>query len=150
MSTNESKNTLYDRLPISRLSLRGRGVVIFLLLILEVVLGSRLAALGSPYPDNWLGAHIGLGLLLMGFSGYVLYAAARAGRAVATTSAALTCLATVGAVVSGFVFLLGNQSNGALLAMEAFGVVALLGALLLIIFGGARSTVAPAPAAGSH
>jgi len=128
-------------------SVRIRGVALFVLLIVEILLGNQLAVVGSPYPVGYLAAHIGLGLVLIGFSGYSLWVAARIGRGSATASAALTCLTTVGAVISGFVFLFGNQSNGALLGMEAFGGVALLGAILMVVFGGSR-TAAAAPATG--
>lgn len=129
-------------------SLRVRSVVLFVLLIVEVLLGNQLATVGSPYPISYLAAHVVLGLLLIGFSGHLLMSAVRAGRAAATSVAALTCLATVGAVISGFVFLLGNQSSIALLGMEALGGLALIGSILLIVFGGARPPAPSVPASG--
>jgi hypothetical protein len=129
-------------------SLRVRGVVLFVLLIAEILLGNQLATVGSPYPLGYLGAHIGLGLIVMAFSGHLLVAAARWGGAAAKGAALLACLGSIGAVVSGFVFLLGNQSSAALLGMEVLGGLALLGALLVIVFGGTRSTAPVAPAVG--
>ena len=126
-------------------SLRLRGSALFVLLVVEVLLGSELANLGSPYPISLLAAHILIGLALIGFSGYTLLVATRGFRAAARGSAVLTCLATVAAVVAGFVFLFGGQTAGAELSMEGFGVLALLGALLLIVFGGARTLAAAAP-----
>jgi cation transport ATPase len=134
-----------DRRP----SLRVRAVALFVLLLIEILLGNQLATVGTPYPIGYLAAHIVLGILLIGFSGNLLVSALRAGRAATTSVAALTCLATIAAVISGFVFLLGSQSSASLLGMEAFGGIALLGSILLIVFGGAPSPAGVAPTTGS-
>jgi hypothetical protein len=149
MSTSVPNPAPVPRATPSGLSLRLRGVALFVLLIVEVLLGSQLARLGNPYPTSYLAAHVGLGIVLIGFSGHLLWSAVRSGRAAATSSAALTCLATVGAVVSGFVFLFGGQSAAALLSMEALGVVALIGSVLVIVLAGAGSLAPSAPGTAS-
>ena len=60
--------------------------------------------------------------------------------------AGITFIAALGATISGTVFLLGGQSNGALYGMEGLGGLALLGALLMIIFGSVKvGSTPPAP-----
>ena len=121
-------------------SLRLRGVALFVLLIAEVLLGTELANVGSPYPLGLLIAHVGLGLVLMGFSGHTLRLALQGSRAAVKGSAVLTALGATGAVISGFVFLFGDQAPVAELSMEGLGALALLGSLLLILVGGARAS----------
>jgi len=120
-------------------SLRVRAVVVFVLLIVEVLVGNELALAGSPYPLGYLAAHIVLAVLLTGFTSHVLLASIRGYRGSTRIAAGVTFVTTLGALLSGTVFLLAGQSNAALVGMEALAVLALLGAILLMVWGGAGS-----------
>ncbi len=125
--------------PPIRPSLREQGVVILVLLVVEVLLGSELARIGPPYPWSWLGAHIGLGIVLFLVSGNAFGISLRRARGFVRVAGGLTCLATLGAVLSGFAFLFGGESNAALYGMEGLAVIALIGSFLLIVFGSSGS-----------
>ncbi len=144
MSATPSPTPVPPAPPI-RPSLRAQGVVILVLLVVEVLLGSELARIGPPYPWSWLGAHIGLGILLFLVAGNAFGISLRHAQGFVRVAGGLTCLATLGAVLSGFAFLFGGQSNAALYGMEGLAVVALLGSVLLIVFGSnaARAVVRP-------
>jgi hypothetical protein len=115
-----------------------RAVPIFVLIVIEGYLGSQLSAAGSPYPASYLYAHIGLAILLVLFTGHVFGTSFRVPGAAARASAGITFLAAFGATIAGTVFLLGGGANSAFLAMEGLFGVALVGAILLVLFGRSR------------
>lgn len=117
-------------------SLRIRAIPILLVVIAEILIGNQLAVAGSPYPLIWLIAHIAVGLLLVAMTGHTMGKALRRSHKMSAKGAsALTFFGALGAVLSGFAFLFGGQSNGALLGMEVLGGLALLGSILLLVFG---------------
>jgi len=125
-------------------SLRVRGVAVFVGFIVVSLLGNSLAFESGGYNVAYLAAHIGVALLLVAFSGHAAVLAARSYRGVSQAVAALTLLAAIGATIAGTVFLLGGQRNGPLYAMEGLAVLGLLGAILMIVWGGAGSLRQPA------
>ncbi len=130
-------------------NLRYRGVLLFVFVLVEILIGNQLAlSNGPPYPIVYLVLHVLVAIGLVLGSGYALMIALRLPSRAAQGVAALTFVAALGATISGTVFLYGGQSNSALLGMEGFGGLALLGALLLIVFGSvpiAPSSPAAAP-----
>jgi hypothetical protein len=149
MAVNASPAAPVTSTPSTRnSSLRYRAIGIFVLLILEILLGNQLAVVGSPYPWPYLAAHIVLSLLLLGFTAHVLLASVRLGGGVAArASAGLTFLSALLATVGGTAFLYAGGSQWALYLMEGFGVFGLLAAILLMVWGSVpvRSPPAPAP-----
>jgi hypothetical protein len=127
--------------PLRDRSLRWRGVGLLVLVTIETLVGNELALAGSPYPWSWLAVHIVVGLLLIGFAGHTARMAFRRPRTVARVSATLAALGSLGAFVSGLLFLFAGQSNGALYGMEGLAGLVFLAAVLLIVFG----SVAPPP-----
>jgi len=115
--------------------LRLRAVPIFILLIAEILVGNELALAGSPYPVSFLAAHIVIALLLIGVTAHAFRISIQLPKASARVAAGLTFLASFGATLSGTLFLLAGGSNAALNGMEAFGLIALLGDILLLVWG---------------
>jgi hypothetical protein len=118
-------------------SLRVRGVALFVAVLIEILIGNELAIVGTPYPEWLIGLHVVVALLLVIFSAYATFLAFRAAGTGARASAVLAAVGSLGASIGGSVFLY-NGSAPALTAMEGLGGLALLGALLLILLGGAR------------
>lgn len=104
-------------------------------LVIEAWLGSVLAGESGPYSRGYLGAHIGLAIALVLLTGWGLGVASRGRRAPVRGSAALTHLATLGATVSGLVFLFAGQASAALDGMEGLAGLAIVGAILLLVVG---------------
>lgn len=126
-------------------SLRARAVPIFLLVIGEILVGNELAEAGSPYPLGYLAAHIALAIVLVAFSVHVLIRAVRLPSMPARAAAGVTFVSALGAALGGTVYLFAGSSAYALDAMEAFGGVALLGSVLLILWGSVSVPAAPVP-----
>lgn len=126
-------------------SLRVWGVLVLLFFVLTSAVGGSLA-LESSYLIVTLASHIGLALVTLGISGYATSFVGRSYRAVPRASAGLSALAALGATIAGTVYLVGGQSNGALVAMEGLALLGILFALLMIAFGGSngkRASTAP-------
>ena len=104
-------------------------------LVIEAQLGSVLAGESGGYSHGYLGGHVGLAIALVLLTGWALGVAARGRGARLRGSAALTHLATLGATVSGFVFLFAGQANAALYGMEGLAGLAIVGSILLIVLG---------------
>ena len=119
-------------------SLRVRGAVIFALVLADILLGNHLAEAGSPYPLGYLAAHIGVTVAVLAFSGHAVLASRRSVGWAPSASALLTLLASLGATFAGAAFLLEAGARGPLLGMEGFGVLAFLGTIMLIVFGGGK------------
>jgi len=133
--------------PSTGPSLRIHGLVLFVLLIAELLLGNQLAVIGSPYPIGWIAAHVGLALVTIAFSVLAFLVSLPSARVAARASSLVTSLATIGATVSGTLFLYAGGSRGSLIGMEALGGIALLGSILLIVWGSsATPPAAPRPA----
>jgi hypothetical protein len=113
----------------------------------EILVGNQLAEVGSPYPVGYLAAHVVLSVVLIAFTGHALMFAFRRPRTALRVSAAVTFVTTLGATLSGTVFLLAGQSPSALTGMEALGVIALLGSILLIVWGGGSPEATPSGSA---
>ncbi len=90
----------------------------------------------SSYLPLTLASHIGLALVTLGIAGYSTSFVGRHYRPGPRASAGLAALAALGATISGAVFLLGGQSNGALYAMEGLAAVGILAAIGMILAGG--------------
>jgi hypothetical protein len=120
--------------------LRARAVPLLLLLLVEALLGNQLAVVGSPYPLGYLVAHVALAVLLVAFSTHVLVLARRLPGVPARTAAWVTFVSTIIATAGGTAFLFGGQSSAALYAMVAFAGVAILGAVLLLVWGSEKLT----------
>jgi hypothetical protein len=133
------------RAPVARVSLRVLAVVIVVLLIGEILLGNQLALAGSPYPFGYLAAHVVLAVLLVGATAGLNNLSFRQPRWIARISAVVTFVASVGAAFAGTAFLYAGQGSPALDTMEALGGVALLGSILLIVWGGRTPENATAP-----
>jgi len=130
--------------PARDTRIRVGAVAIFVLLLAELLLGNQLAVVGSPYPVGYLAAHIVLSILLIGFTAHVLVRSTRLPSRPAKVVAGLTFLSAVGATIGGTVFLLSGGGSNALYAMEGLGGLAVLGAILLIVFGSVEIPVKPA------
>jgi len=117
--------------------------VVLVLVLVEILVGNQLALAGSPYPLAYLAGHIALAVIVSGFAAHVLLRAVRRRHAPVRAAAAITFVAAVGATLGGTWFLVGGMTNPALYAMEGLGGLALLGALLVIVWGGARPSTAP-------
>jgi hypothetical protein len=129
-----------------------RAVALVVLVVLEILVGNALAVAGSPYPLPYLAAHVILAILLVGLSAHAVVIAQGRGGGLARGSAILALLGSVGAGISGTLFLYAGQSDLALTAMEALGGLALLGGILLLATGGLRPVSSPtdAPVTGAH
>jgi len=128
-------------------SLRIRGIGVFVGFIVVSLLGNSLALESGGYGLGYLAGHIVVALLLVAFTGHSAVLASRSYRGLSQAVSTLTLVAAIGATIAGTVFLLGGQSNGALYGMEGLAVLGLLGAILMIVWGGAgslRKTVAKA------
>lgn len=121
--------------PTHDTRIRTGAVAILVLLLAELLLGDLLAMVGSPYPVGYLAAHIALSILLVGLVAHVLVRSTRTPSRPARLAAGLTFVSTLGATLGGTVFLLGGGADAALYAMEGLGGIALLGAILLIVWG---------------
>jgi len=139
MASSPTNAGAVSELPGVHPSLRVRGLVILIVVLAEILIGNELAVIGPPYPWSWIGIHIAVGLLLVAITGHAFGLSVRRTRkATAQVSSGVTFLSSLGAVAAGFVFLFGGQSNGALYGMEGLGGLALLGGLLMIVFGSNR------------
>ncbi len=129
------------------LSLRYLGIVVFVLFLLTSAVGGSLA-LESSYLAITLVSHIGLALVTLGLAGYATSFVGRSYQALPRAGAALSALSALGATIAGIVFLVAGQSDAALVAMEGFAGLGLLGALVMIVLGGPagrRPPTAPVP-----
>lgn len=115
-------------------TLRTRGIALLSFLIVEFGLGGALSTFGSPYPTVYLAAHVLVAISLVGFSAYATVVAFRRQDAGPRAAALTTLVGALGATVGGAAFLtVGGPSD--LDAMVVLGLVAVLGAVLLIAFG---------------
>jgi hypothetical protein len=128
----------------ARSTLRLHGAVILVLLLVEVLVGNLLAMAGSPYPKLTLYAHVGLAVLLVLVTAGAVGVATRRGSRRQAALAALTFAATFGAAVGGVLFLDGGGAAAALDAMEGLAGLALLGSVLLIVWGSLAASPAGA------
>lgn len=115
-------------------SLRLWGLLVLILFLVTSVVGGSLASESSYLPVT-LGGHIGLAVVTLLAAGYATSFAGRRYRGLPRASAGLAALSALGATIAGTVFLVGNQSNGALYAMEGFALVGILAALVMIAVG---------------
>jgi hypothetical protein len=116
-------------------SVRIRAFSIFVLVILEALVGNTLA-FESSYSVAVLAAHIALALVIVAVSAHVVWVAVRYYRVPARVAALFTLVSAVGATIGGTVFLLAGSNVAGLDAMEGFSGVAILGAILLLVWGG--------------
>ena len=116
-------------------SLRMRAVGMLVVLLALATVGGTLALEGSSYVLGYLALHIVLAILLVGFSAHVFMATLRLSNTPARASAGLALLSALGATVGGSIFLFVGGNPIALDAMEGLTGVALLGIVLLILFG---------------
>ena len=128
--------------PTRDSTLRVRAVPTLVLLLAETLVGNELAVVGSPYPLGYLAAHVVLSLLLVGFTAHIFLRSLRLPSAAARVAGGVTFLSTLGATISGSVFLWGGGSQFAVDGMEGLAGLAILGAILLLVFG---SVVTPSP-----
>jgi len=140
MTGTSSMRPATDHGTVRDTKLRVRAIPILVLLLGEILLGNQLAVVGSPYPLGYLAAHVVLSILLVGFTAHVLLASLRLPRAATKFAAGFTFVATLGATLGGTAFLLGGGSLASLYAMEVLGGFALLGAILLIVWGSVTVT----------
>ena len=145
MTANPSPPVATDEATARNTTLRVRAIPIFVLLLGEILLGNQLAEVGSPYPVGYLAAHVVLSVLLVGFTAHVFLAALRLPKAAAKYAAAITFLSTLGATLAGTVFLLGGGSTPSLYAMEGLGGVALIAAILLMVWGSVAASSQTSP-----
>ena len=126
-------------------SLRFWGILLLVFFVLTSTVGGSLA-LESSYLAVTLASHIGLALVTLGLGGYATSFVGRSYKAMPRGFAGLCALSALGATIAGTIYLLGGQAAGALDAMEAFALIGILAALLMIVFGGPsqrRVSVAP-------
>ncbi len=139
MTGNVSQASNVAVAPLGRdTSIRIRAVAIFVLLLAELLLGNQLAVVGTPYPVGYLATHIVLSILLIGLAAHVVVRSTRLPSGPAKAVAWLTFVSTLGATIGGTVFLVAGGSSIALYAMEGLGALAVLGAVLLIVWGSVR------------
>ena len=118
-----------------RESLRYWGLLVLVFFVITSLLGGSLA-LESSYLAVTLASHIGLAIVTLVLAGYATSAIGRRYRSAPRTGAALSAVSALVAVIAGTVYLTAGQPVGALYAMEAFAGVGIVGALLMIVFGG--------------
>lgn len=116
-------------------SLRAWGALVFVMFLLTSAIGGSLA-LESSYLAVTLASHIGLALVTLGIAGYATSTVGRSYRALPRAAAGLAAFAALGATLAGTVFLLAQQSNPALYAMEGFAGLGLLATLVMMAVGG--------------
>ena len=124
-----------------RLSLRMLAIPLFILIIIESLIGSELA-FESTYATWVLALHIVVALMLIGLSGRALWVALGYPTSAPRIVAGLNLAASVGATAAGTAFLLGNQNPDALAAMEGFAGLIVLCSLIVLAWG---SPPAPSP-----
>ena len=120
----------------SRVSLRLLGILLLVMFLVTSVVGGSLA-LESSYVLVTLASHIGLALVTLGLAGYATSFVGRSYKAMPRGFAGVCAVSALGATIAGTIFLLDGQSTGALSAMEAFAVIGILAALVMVAFGGA-------------
>jgi len=130
------------RAPKGR-SLRSWGVLALVMFLLTSAVGGSLA-LESSYLWLTLLSHIGLALVTLGVTGYTASTIGRHYHGLPRASAGLAAFAALGGTIAGTVFLLGNQNNYALYAMEGFAVLGILAALVMMVVGKTAGTGAVA------
>ncbi len=123
--------------------LRVHGIVIVVLVVVEVLIGNALAVAGSPYPALTLDAHVGVAALLVLVTVGAVVVSVRQRATWGRVAAVVAFVASLGAAISGTVFLQAGMATAPLDAMESLAGVALLGGLLLIVWG---SSAVPARA----
>ncbi len=116
-------------------SLRYWGILVLVFFVLTSLVGGSLA-LESSYLAVTLASHIGLGIVTLVLAGYATSAIGRRYRTAPRTGAALSAVSALFAVIAGTVYLTAGQPLGALSAMEVFAGTGIVGALLMIVFGG--------------
>jgi hypothetical protein len=136
VSTSPRQNAASSGIPPARDSrLRYHAVPFLILVLAEILVGNQLALAGTPYPVGYLAAHIGISTLLIALGAYLVVIGYPLHRARAWAPALLGFVSVVVATLSGTDFLVGGGAQGALYAMEGFGGLALLAALVLVILG---------------
>ena len=123
-------------MPTPGLSLRYWGVLVLVFFVLTSLVGGSLA-LESSYLALTLASHIGLGIVTLALAGYATSVAGRYSRSAPRMGAAVSAVSALIAVIAGTVYLVAGQAAGALYTMEAFAGLGIVGALLMILFGGA-------------
>jgi len=91
----------------------------------------------SSYSTPLLVTHIAIALVLIGLTAHALRVAWRPLHRRWSTRGVtlLTFLSVLGATIAGFLFLFGGQNNAALVSMEGLGFVAIIGAILMFVWG---------------
>ena len=117
---------------VASLRIRALGMLVLLLVIATV--GGSLA-LESSYVLAYLALHVGLAVLLVGFSAHVLIAAFRSAKTPAKAGALIAFLCALGATIAGTFFLFGGGSDLALDFMEGLTVVGVIGIILILVWG---------------
>jgi hypothetical protein len=126
-----------------RLSLRILAVPLFVLIIIESLVGSELA-FENTYSTWVLALHILLALGLIGISGRALLVSWGYPTMAPRIVAGLNLVASVTATAGGTVFLLGNSNMTALGVMEGSAVLIVLFSLIFLAWGTPPAPVAPA------
>jgi len=145
--TQASEASPTELAPLRDRRLRILAIPILALIFAEALFGSSLASEGSSYSPEYLAAHVGVAAVLCALALFsVIYAFLRFGWRT-RTAAGLTAVAVVGATLAGTVFYFGGQSGAALNGMESLTGVALIGAILLILWGSAPAKIPATPSA---
>lgn len=124
-----------------RLTLRLLAIPLFILIIIESLVGSELA-FESSYSDWVLALHILLALGLIGISGRAVYVSLGCPTMAPRVVAGLNLVASVAATIGGTVFLLANSNMTALYVMEGSAGLIVLFSLIFLAWG---APPAPAP-----
>ena len=131
--------------PARNSTLRWLALPILAVWGVEIYLGNSLALESGPYATNVLTAHEGVGLLLIVFSAAALAWAVRLRNPRGIVAAVFCFLPSVGAEISGAVFIWGGQDPTPLHLMEGLAVVVLIGILLLLAWGSVPRARAGSP-----
>jgi hypothetical protein len=124
-------------------TLRFWGALVLVLFGLTSAVGGSLAMEGTQLAVT-LASHIGLALVTLAVAGYATSFVGRGYQARPRASAGIAAFSALGATIAGTVFLLGQQSNPALYAMEGFAVLGIVAAVVMIVLGGPSGMRAPA------
>lgn len=127
---------------MKRPSVRTLGWVLAPLILVEGVLGIVSAGTTNGRGVGYLAAHLGLGLALAGVSVWILRQARGLQPGAARTATVTTGLALLATAVTGAAFLLTANGQG-LLIDRLLALVALAGALAMIVTGGNSPLAAP-------
>ena len=139
MTGNVSQASNVAVAPLGRdTSIRIRAVAIFVLLLAELLLGNQLAVVGTPYPVGYLATHIVLSILLIGLAAHVVVRSTRSAERAGQGSRLAHVRFHAGRHDWGNGLSRRRGSSIALYAMEGLGALAVLGAVLLIVWGSVR------------